>query len=453
MKEPVGQTLQEAGEKKSKFRWVVLTIIYVASMIAGADRANIGVIVPYIKESFHMTNTDIGAMTSLFFFGYAVFQVPVGALYSKYGVRQLYTLALVCTSLSTFFMGMASNVFHLKVGRALLGFSEAPIIIGAVTTINRWFPPQEKGLATGIFISSFKFAPAVVPPVTAYIIYAFSWERVFFLFGIPGFITALLWWWLVKNNPQESKFCNEAEIDYIQSVKSAGDAASQAARAKKTASLQWLDKIIRTKKIQPLDTNREILLSWSLWGCAIGYFCMVGITYTIMTWVPTYLVTVKKYSILKMGFVAAAPWLGAILGNLLGGWLSDKVFDKRRKPVILLTAIATVGMMYSLLYAPNDPFILGAVLLLAGIMLNLGYSTFLVYPLGLASKEKSPFAVSIVNTAGSFGGAFAPFVVGMLLDHYNWDMVFTFLSVISLITLLIMLTTIEPLEDYEEAKP
>jgi len=110
-------------------------------------------------------------------------------------------------------------------------------------------------------------------------------------------------------------------------------------------------------------------------------------------------------------------------------------------------------MMYSLLYAPNDPFILGAVLLLAGIMLNLGYSTFLVYPLGLASKEKSPFAVSIVNTAGSFGGAFAPFVVGMLLDHYNWDMVFTFLSVISLITLLIMLTTIEPLEDYEEAKP
>ncbi|MDR3561487.1 MAG: MFS transporter [Negativicutes bacterium] len=452
MQETVALKVQEAAEKSTKFRWGVLAIIYFASMIAGADRANIGVVVPYIKESFHMTNTDIGAMTSLFFFGYAVFQVPVGALYSKYGVRQLYTLALVCTSLSTFFMGMGTSVFHLKVGRTLLGFSEAPLIIGAVTTINRWFPPQEKGLATGVFISSFKFAPAVVPPVTAYIIYAFGWQQVFFLFGIPGFFTAWLWWWLVKNNPKESRFCNTAETDYIQSVKSRDDAESQAARARKTASLKWLDKIIRTRKIQPLDTNRDILLSWSVWGCAIGYFCMVGITYTIMTWVPTYLVTVKKFSILKMGIVAASPWVGAILGNLIGGWLSDKVFDKRRKPVILLTAISTVVMMYSLLYAPNDPVILGAILLLAGILLNLGYSTFLVYPLGLATKEKSPFAVSIVNTAGSFGGAFAPFVVGMLLDNYNWDMVFTFLSVISFVTLIIMLTTIEPLEDYETEK-
>lgn len=451
MQETMALKLQGAIDKSTKFRWVVMAIIFFASMIAGADRANIGVIVPYIKESFHMTNTDIGAMTSLFFFGYAVFQLPVGAAYSKFGVRRLYTLALVCTSLSTFFMGMSGSVFHLKVGRTLLGFSEAPLIIGSVTAINRWFPPQEKGLATGIFISSFKFAPAVVPPLTAYIIYTYGWQQVFYLFGIPGFITAMVWWWLVKDNPRDSRFCNKAEVDYIQSAKSVGDAASQAARAKKTASLQWLDKLIRTRKIQPLDTNRKIVFSWDVWGCAIGYFFMVGITYTIMTWVPTYLVTVKKFSIMKMGFVAAAPWVGAILGNLIGGWLSDKVFDKRRKPVMLLTAIATVGMMYSLLYAPNDPFILGSVLLLAGILLNLGYSTFLVYPLGLATKEKCPFALSIVNTAGSFGGALAPLVVGVLLDNYNWDMVFTFLSASSLLTLLIMLTTIEPMQDCEEA--
>jgi ACS family glucarate transporter-like MFS transporter len=450
MQERLAQKLQQATEKDTKFRWVVIAIIFFASMIAGADRANIGVIVPYIKESFHMTNTDIGAMTSLFFFGYALIQIPVGYLYGKYGVRKLFSLAIVLTSMSTFFMGMANSVFFLKVGRTLLGFSEAPLIIGSVTAINRWFPPQEKGLATGIFISSFKVAPAVVPPLTAYIIYAYGWQHVFFWFGIPGFITAMLWWWLVKDNPRDSRFCNQAEVDYIQSARSVDDAAAQAARAKKTASLQWLDKLIRTKKVQPIDTNREIVFSWDVWGCAIGYFFMVGITYTIMTWVPTYLVTVKKFSILKMGFVAAAPWVGAVMGNLIGGWLSDKVFDKRRKPVMLLTAIATVGMMYSLLYAPNDPFILGSVLLLAGILLNLGYSTFLVYPLGLVTKEKSPFAVSIVNTAGSFGGAFAPFMVGVLLDNFNWDMVFTFLSATSLIAFLVLLTMIEPLEDYEK---
>lgn len=71
--------------------------------------------------------------------------------------------------------------------------------------------------------------------------------------------------------------------------------------------------------------------------------------------------------------------------------------------------MVTSVLMFSLLYAPNDPTILGILLLTAGIFLNLGYSTFLAYPMGIASKEKCPFAAAIVNTAGSLGGAFAPF--------------------------------------------
>ena len=126
---------------------------------------------------------------------------------------------------------------------------------------------------------------------------------------------------------------------------------------------------------------------------------------------------------MKMGFVASAPWIGAMIGNIFGGWLSDNVFEKRRKPNMILTAGATVLMMYSLIYAPNNPVILGALLLLTGIILNLGYSTFLVYPMGLASKDKVSFAASIINTAGSLGGAFAPFLVGLLLDSFNWNIV------------------------------
>jgi len=89
-----------------------------------------------------------------------------------------------------------------------------------------------------------------------------------------------------------------------------------------------------------------------------------------------------------------------ILGNIFGGWLSDNIFNKRRKPNMLLTAAATVIMMYSLLYAPSNAVILGALFLLTGILLNLGYSTFLVYPMELALKEKVSFDASIVNTAG-----------------------------------------------------
>jgi MFS family permease len=80
-----------------------------------------------------------------------------------------------------------------------------------------------------------------------------------------------------------------------------------------------------------------------------------------------------------------------------------------------------------------------------GILLNLGYSTFLVYPMGLTTKEKTPLAAAIVNTGGSLGGAFAPFVVGVVLDWASWDAVFLFLASTSFLTLLVVLTMREPL--------
>lgn len=438
--------------KKTGFRWFVLTMIFLIYMVAGADRSNIGLVVPFIKKSFNLSNTDIGAMASFFYLTYACVQIPSGHLFSKKGgVHRLFPVSVVLTSIATFIMGLANSGLQLKLARALLGFAEGPINIGCLTTINRWFPTQEKGIATGVFMSSIKFAPAFVPPLCAWIIVVFGWRAVFYSFAVPGFFLAAVWWLFIKEYPEDSKFCNQAEIDYINNPTVNREAADGKPGTPKAAN-SVIDKFIRTQIIKPLETNIEILRSWNIWACAMGYFFLVGITYTIMTWIPSYLINVKHFSIIKMGFVAAAPWVGAVVGNVLGGIISDKVFASRRKPNMLITAASTVVLMYSLLYAPNDPTVLGIILLMAGIFLNLGYSTFLAYPMEITTKDKCPFAASIVNTAGSLGGAFAPFAVGVILDAFSWDMVFIFLAGISLLTFILLLTMIEPVQDRGQVK-
>lgn len=432
--------MNDQSKPASRFRWVVATLFFLAYMVAGADRANIGVVVPFIKQEYALSNTDIGALASLFYLTYAVVQIPAGYLFSRYGIRKFLTGSLILTSLSTLAIGFTSSVLQLKVARAVLGAAEGPINIGIVSIINRWFPAHEKGLATGIFMSSIKVAPAFVPPLCAVIVSFYGWREVFYLFAIPGFFIAALWWWLVKDDPSQSRHCTQQEVNYIQETLG----ASGPKRATESKGPSWIDTFIRSRNVQPLADNKAILRSWNVWACALGYFLLVGITYAIMTWIPTYLITVKHYSVMKMGMVAAAPWVGAIIGNLLGGWLSDRVFDKRRKPAMLITSFSTVVMMYVLLNSPSEPALLAGVFLLAGILLNIGYSTFLVYPMGLATKDKVPFAASIVNTGGSLGGAFAPFVVGLLLDTYNWDYVFGFLGLCSLLTFIVVLTMIEP---------
>lgn len=432
---------------KTHFRWVVAFMFFIVYMIAGADRANIGVVVPFIKEDFHLSNVDIGLLASLFYITYALVQIPIGLAYSKFGIGKILSLSMILTSISTLFIGLASNIFQLKLARALLGASEGPINIGIISIINRWFPAKEKGLATGIFMSSIKFAPAFVPPLCALIIMQWGWREVFYIFSIPGIIIAILWLFFIKDDPTESKYCNEQERSYITNNEETEIINGvNSIEDQKSNRFGLLDKFIRTKKVSLLNSNKEIILSWNNWACAIGYGLMVGITYSIMTWVPTYLIDEKKLSILSMGLVASSPWIGAIIGNILGGLISDRVFNKRRKPVMLITTFSTVIMMYILISIPSIPVLIAALFFLTGVLLNIGYSTFLVYPMGLATKEKVPFAASVVNTIGSIGGAISPFIVGLILDNYGWNEVFIFLSLCSLTALVLLFTMIEPIE-------
>ncbi|MGL5513872.1 MAG: MFS transporter [Sporomusa sp.] len=436
--------------KTSRFRWVILTLVFLLYTIANADRANLGVALPFIRKEFPMTNTEAGMLISLFFAFYAIMQIPVSFLYKKFGARTLMSASMLFTSLATWCIGTSSSILHVKIFRALLGVSEAPLPIGCSTIIDRWFPPKEKGTATGIYWAASKFGPVICPPICVLIIQLTGgWREIFFFFAAPGIIFSILWFFLVRNYPEESPLISKAELAYIQNKK-APDAKVIAAAATTTSYYPtWLDKIIRIKKLAPLDTTRKVFTSWNIMANAFSWLCMVGIVNVIMAWIPTYLLNEKHFTTVKMGSVSTAPFIGAVLGNMVGGWLSDRVFKMRRKPLMMVSALSTSIMMYSLIYAPNNPLYLAIMLFLAGFMLSLGYSAFTVYPMGLASKEAFPVAISVVNTGGSLGSTIFPTLAGMILDSYSWSNVFMFLAACSILCLIVISTMDEPLPEGE----
>lgn len=281
------------------------------------------------------------------------------------------------------------------------------------------------------------------------IILYFGWHYIFFFFAIPGIILPILWLMFVPDNPADSRFCSRSEIEHINSTKPAavvGKGAEHTNREVSSRSFKWLDILIRARRMKPIDETRNLLSAWTLWGVALGYFFVQGIIGVILAWLPTYLTTVKKFSIMNVGFVAAAPFVGAVTGNILGGWLSDRFFGKRRKPTMIISTVSTIAMMYLLVYAPNDPATLAVILFLTGTLLSLGYSAFGIYPSGMTTKKVFPVATALINTGGQLGGAAIPFAVGVVLDRASWDAVFLFLSCCSLVALLLLLSVVEPLD-------
>src|SRR3954447_15652094 len=345
---------------------------------------------------------------------------------------------MILTSVFTGLLGTATSALQMKINRLALGLAEAPLPVAMLSTINHWFPPVEKGTAVGMFLAAAKFGPVLVPPIGAVIIASLGWHYIFYFCAIPGLLFSVAWYFLVANDPAQSRFTSASEVEHIRSrppAAASGEGEAKPADKGGERKLRWLDRLIRARSVRPIATAAEIFRSPNVWGLALGYLLMTGIINVILAWLPTYLTTVKKLSIMNVGFVAAAPFVGGVLGNLIGGWFSDRIVDKRRKPTIIITALSSVFMMYALIHAPNEVIPLGLLLLVTGLLLNLGYSSFTVYPAGLTTKETYPLAVSVVNTGGQAGGAVFPFLTGLILDSYSWDAVFLFLAASSLVAL------------------
>jgi sugar phosphate permease len=424
----------------TRYRWVVMAVIFVMYTINFADRANIGVVLPMIKGEFRISNFEAGALASFFFLGYAITQIPAGFWYSKHGTRGLVTASILGFAGFTYLIGTATSAAVLKWFRLGLGLTEAPCPVGAASTINNWFPRREKATATGIYIASTQLAPVIVPPLCVWIMVQHGWRYVFYYFAIPSVLIAGVWYLLVRNRPQESRFCSASEVAYINNA-----ATKESAALREDRSLGWIDRVIRAKKLLPIQTNGELFKSWNIWANTVAYFFAVSVVYGLMTWIPMYLVNAKHYSFIKMGWVAATPWLGGVTGSIIGGWISDKIFLKRRKPLMLVTTLTTAIMMVVLINVPADVSILGTCLFMTGFLLNLGYAGFTAYPMGLTTGTTFPVAISVVNTGGNLGGFFSPMIAGALLDAFSYTAVFGFFGLCAILAFIVVLTLDEPL--------
>lgn len=430
--------------RPTRYRWVVMATIFVGYVVCMADRSNIGTLLPFISDEFHISNTQQGAISSFFFLGYAISQIPAGLIMGRTGTRKLVSWAIFAFSIITFLMGFTTTAVVLLILRLLLGLAEGPTPVGMTSTINSWFPPREKGTATGLYIASTQFAPIIVPPLCVLIATQWGWRSVFFVLAVPGMIMAGVWYLVVRNFPHESKRVNQAELDHINSTDV--DAKQELVERPWMATV---DRIIRRRDIAHLDTNKSVLSSWNIWGDTLAYFFMNNVLYGMLTWIPSYLVAERGYDFIKMGFVASAPAIGGLIGALSGGVISDRLFHGRRKPTMLLTAFFTAVMFTVLLTVPQQTVLVVGSLLLTGFFLNVGWPMFTAYAMGLTNARTYPFAISVINSGGNLGGFFAPIIVGLLLDRTggNYTVAFSYFVVVLLIAFVLLLSLVEPHAD------
>src|SRR5437870_10344838 len=98
--QPIEGTATEAGFKLPGLRWIIVGLIFLATLINYIDRLTISVLAPVITKTLNLTNTEFGGIATWFLAAYTISQALSGKLYDKVGIKKGFTVSIILWSLA-----------------------------------------------------------------------------------------------------------------------------------------------------------------------------------------------------------------------------------------------------------------------------------------------------------------------------------------------------------------
>lgn len=380
----------------SRYRWVIVTLISIITLINYIDRSAVAYATAPITQALHINDAQWGVIGSAFSIGYLLLAFFGGALVDRQGPKKVWSYAASIWSLVTIATALASSFASLFVIRVLLGASEGPGFPAATRATSRWLPGHERGRALGVIVGvGVPFSLMIGGPIITQLLGHFGWHWTFVILGAVGLIWVVFWRAMFREQPSEHPKVNQAERDYI--------AAGLTAQEQKptTERIQWA----------------SLFGNVNLWMVALGYFAWGYMFWAFMFWLPGYLGQAFHLNLYAVGAFTVLPWAAATAGAIVGGVLVDKLFKRnprhRSRFIVMGVALLLAGL--SLI-----PIIVSPSLTTAMIFISLGVGFGMVTgPLWWvtsidAAPDQPAVAAGFVDAAFALSGIVAPAVMGFI---------------------------------------
>jgi ACS family glucarate transporter-like MFS transporter len=380
--------------------------------VSYALRTNISIAAALMRDELHLTGVQLGQVFSAFLIGYALFQMPAGAVGDRFGPRRVLAAAGVVWGLTTLMTGALPGVaggagatLAVLLGvRFLLGVSEAATYPVAVAAIGRWLPMSERAFANSIVIAGMALGSSFIPPVMSRLMVTAGWRASFYVTAVLGFLIAALWWWYARDEPRQHPHVNEAERQVI--AGGGGETDSTGLTRAPRLGVPW-----------SLLRSRNMLLI-----CA-SYFLSSYVLAMFVYWFFLYLVDERGFSILNSGIYSSLPWMAALVLVPLGGRWCDLLSARRGRRlgrrIVTMTALLVSSTLLACGALAADALVAIAMLSLSVGSLMATEGPFWSSAIDVAGAHAGT-AGGIMNTAGNLGGVASASVVPVLIARFGW---------------------------------
>lgn len=400
--------------KMTNYRWFVGFFGMFMAFVSYMDRVNLSVAAPLIMQEFGFSKMEMGVLQTAFFLGYALCQIPGGMLAEYFGPRAVTALAVGWWSIFTALTGVCNSLMAFIGIRFAFGVGEAPLFPSLNTANQKWFPTTERSKAAAMMSGGAYIGPVFGPALVVAIMAEWGWRAVFYAFGGVGILLAIAYYYLVRNNPADSQFTNQAEVEHIKEGKSLKD---------------------EKKEVAPWST---FITSTQFWAIAGQFFVTDYITYVFLAWFPVYLLEAHGFSLQQMGFAAALPWIAITIGVLSTGWISDGMLKAGATKNKVRTLFGISGLVVCCLalnaaaFSGGNKWVTVAWLTLANGALGPVFAASWASSIDLGGKFTGTVS-GWMNFWGNMGGVAAPVVAAWIATNYGWTTVLVTTSAMAIV--------------------
>jgi ACS family hexuronate transporter-like MFS transporter len=296
-------------ESETNYRWVILSLLFIATTINYSNRIVLSVLIPEIKRELNINDISFGHIISAFQITYTLGFLAAGKFIDWIGTRWGYLLSIFFWSIAATMHSLCGTPFCIAAWRGILGFTESGNFPAAIKSVSEWFPIHERAFATSLFNSGASISSIIGPPIIVMIALAAGWRWAFFTFGMIGIVLALIWPFAYKM-PKRN-----------------------------------YDNVTNTNSLQKKYKWRLLLRYKETYGIMFGKFLTDPVWWFYLYWIPNYLDSQRGFHLKDIAIAVPLIYIIATLLGFVGGWFPGYLMQrgwsigKARKTTMLICAL------------------------------------------------------------------------------------------------------------------